>query len=268
MRHLLLTYRELIRQSRPYRMRFGSLTGWRVWYGARSSYKLPRGALFRLRIPGLRHALWLRAGTSDVGVLQQVICNRETDFELGETPKLIVDAGANIGLFSLMMAARYPDCIIVALEVEESNFEVLCRNVANYGNIIPMQRALWKSTGHVRISDPTAPENAFTVVEAEADTPGAVAAVSVDGLMEELGCRELSLLKMDIEGSELEILGAPAARWTSTTRAMLVELHDRFRAGCTTALENLVAQHRHHASRHGEYHFIKFLGTGDGHSND
>lgn len=260
MKYLLSTFRALTRQSHPYRERFGAVHGWRLWHGARRSYKRPRNTLYPLHIPGLRHPLWLRAGTSDIGVLQQVICGRETEFELHQTPRLIIDAGANIGLFSVMMAARFPHCRIVALEVERSNFEVLCRNVAPYPNIIPTQRALWRSSGFVRISDPTVHENAFTVAETRADDPHAIAAVSVDGLLAELGCSELSLLKMDIEGSELEILADRDANWISCTRAMLVELHDRMRPGCSTALDNLVAPHRHARSRHGEYHLVQFFG--------
>lgn len=260
MRHVLSKFRLLSHHSAPYRTRFGTLYGWRLWHGARRSYKLPHNTLYPLRIPGLKHLLWLRAGTCDIGVLQQVICGRETEFELHDAPTEIIDAGANIGLFSVMMAERFPDCRIIALEVERSNFELLRRNVAPYPNIIPMQRALWRSSGYVRITDPTAQENAFTVVETTADDPHAIAAVSVDALMAELDCSELGLLKMDIEGSELEVLAAPDAKWASRTRAMLVELHDRMRPGCSDALDGLVAQRRHVRSRHGEYHLVRFIG--------
>lgn len=258
MKHLLSTFRGLMKESRPYRARFGSSHGFRLWFSARKSYKLSRNSLFELRVPGVKHAIWLRSRTSDIGVFKQVICDRETEFDLDEQPNLIIDAGANIGLFSVMMAERYPDCRIVALEVEGTNFDVLRKNVANYPNITPMQRALWRSNGCVRISDPSALENSFTVEETEPGEPGAIAAVSIDGLLLELGYRELSLLKMDIEGSELEILDDQTADWVSSTRAMLVELHDRLRPGCTAAFNRLVARRRHEASRHGEYHFVKF----------
>jgi hypothetical protein len=125
-------------------------------------------------VPGLKCDLWLRAGTTDIGTFQQVICERETEFVLEEEPTPIIDAGANIGLFSIMMAIRYPTCKIVALEVESGNFELLCRNVGGYKNIVPMQKALWKSTGHVRILDPTVAENAFRVVEARTNEPNAM----------------------------------------------------------------------------------------------
>ena len=248
-----------MKESRPYRARFGNVPGFRVWLSSRNSYKLPRNSVFSLDVPSLKYELWLRSGTTDIGTFKQVICERETEFKLEEDPKLIIDAGANIGLFSVMMGLRYPECKIVALEVEGGNFELMCRNVAGYHNITPMQKALWKSTGHVRIADPTAAENAFTVVEAGPDEPGAIAAVSIDGLLREIGCSELSLLKMDIEGSELEVLDDETADWISCTKAMLVELHDRFRPGCTDAFERRVAGRPHQVSRHGEFRFVKFF---------
>jgi len=256
MKHLKSIFRGTMKESSPYRVRFGHFLGFRLWLTTRNSYKLSKNSVYNLKVPGLKYELWLRSGTSDIGTFKQVVCERETEFPLEEEPKLIIDAGANIGLFSIMMATRYPDCKIVALEVEGGNFELLRKNVASYKNIIPMQRALWKSTGHVRIADPTAAENAFTVVEAGPDEPGAIAAVSIDGLLRELGCSELSLLKMDIEGSELEVLEDRTADWISITKAMLVELHDRFRPGCTNAFEKLVTGHQ--VSHYGEYRFVKF----------
>ena len=257
MKQLSSVFRGTMKESRPYRARFGYFPGFRLWLSTRNSYKLPKNSVYSLNVPGLKYELWLRSGTSDIGTFKQVICERETEFHLEEDPKLIIDAGANIGLFSIMMAIRYPDCKIVALEVEGGNFELLCRNVADYNNIIPMQKALWKSTGHVRIADPTVSKNAFTVVEARPDEPDAIAAVSIDGLLRELGCSELSLLKMDIEGSELEVLEDETAGWISITKAMLVELHDRFRPGCTEAFERRVAGRQ--VSRHGEYRFVRFF---------
>ena len=256
MKYFLSVFGGTMKESRPYRARYGHFPGFRLWLSTRNSYKLPRHSVYGLKVPGLKYELWLRSGTSDIGTFKQVICERETEFHLDEVPKLIIDAGANIGLFSIMMATRYPDCKIVALEVEGGNFELLCRNVADYKNIIPMQKALWKSTGYVRIADPTAAENAFTVVEARPDENDAIAAVSIDGLLRELDCRELSLLKMDIEGSEVEVLEDVTADWIAITRAMLVELHDRFRPGCTDAFEKMAAGRK--VSHYGEYRFVKF----------
>jgi len=258
-KHLSSAFRGIAKETRPYRARFGFVAGFRLWLSTRNSYKLPKNSVYSLNVPCLKYELWLRSGTSDIGTFKQVICERETEFHLEEDPKLIIDAGANIGLFSIMMAMRYPDCKIVALEVERGNFELLCRNVTEYKNIIPMQKALWKSTGYVRIADPTVPENAFTVVEAGPDEPDSIAAVSIDGLLWELGCSELSLLKMDIEGSELEVLEDDTAGWISITKAMLVELHDRFRPGCTDAFKKRVAGRQHQVSRHGEYRFVRFF---------
>jgi len=65
-------------------------------------------------------------------------------------PDVIVDAGANIGLASICFANKYANATIIAVEPEQSNFELLEENVAPYPNIVPVQAALWYEDSEVR----------------------------------------------------------------------------------------------------------------------
>ena len=141
------------RQSQPYRKRFGNFRGLIFWWSTRRTYKLTPGTLFGLTVPGLLVKVFLRAGTSDLAVFNQVICSGETDFDLDFEPHFIVDAGANIGFSSIVLATRYPNCKIVALEVDNANFKLLCKNVESYANVEPVNKALWSSDGSVKISN-------------------------------------------------------------------------------------------------------------------
>ena len=58
--------------------------------------------------------------------------------------------------------------------------------------------------------------------------------VSIDTLRREHGIDRIDLLKLDIEGAELDVLSASDS-WMHAVGAVVVELHDRFRPGCTRA---------------------------------
>ncbi|MBL0298169.1 MAG: FkbM family methyltransferase [Betaproteobacteria bacterium] len=58
-------------------------------------------------------------------------------------------------------------------------------------------------------------------------------------------------LKIDIEGAEIEALSS-SAHWLARVDAMVIELHDRFRPGCSTALEQALDGYECGRSMSGE----------------
>ena len=68
-------------------------------------------------------------------------------------PPVIIDAGANVGLSAVFYANRFPNARIIAIEPEPSNYEMLKRNVVPYSNVTPVQAALWKENGPLRLFD-------------------------------------------------------------------------------------------------------------------
>lgn len=249
----------ILSQSLLYRKRLGTLRGLMLWFSLRRHYKLSLGQLYEIKPPGTRHKIWLRAGTSDLEVFQQIFCEGETEFCLELTPPFfIVDAGANIGLSSIVFAARWPNAKIIALEVDWANYQLLCKNVAAYPNVIPVKKALWGTDGHVKILNPTAESWSFRVVEAEPDDPDAIEAISLGRILADNDEDAFSLLKIDIEGSEVDLLQADTANWIGKTKAIAIELHDRFRPGCTAAVDNLLSGRPHTETQQGEYRVIQF----------
>jgi FkbM family methyltransferase len=81
---------------------------------------------------------------------------------------VIIDAGANIGLTSVVYANRYPEARVIAIEPEVSNFQLLKENAASYPNIELVHGALWKENTKLRILDPGSGSWAFRTQEAAA----------------------------------------------------------------------------------------------------
>ena len=193
--------------------------------------------LFKKHLAGIRHPIYVRVCTTDPTVLRQVFWERQYDQSLPLAPKVIVDAGANIGLSAVFFANKYPDCKIIAIEPEENNFQVLKMNVAPYPQIEPVQAALWNEDGQISLFDPGLGNHGFQVGRSNGKDHGcsnSVPAVSVGSLLKRPGFAPIDLLKIDIEGAEKEVFENSAA-WIGQVNGIMAELHDRIKPGCTEA---------------------------------
>ena len=179
----------------------------------------------------------LRVPTSDVPTYVQVFVHKEYEFRTARPPKVIVDAGANIGLASIYFANKYPDARIIAIEPEQSNFNLLKENVAPYANVFPVQAALWHRNEEINLADPGLGKWGFMTEMKDASEPipskmcHSVRAVTVDRLMSELKLDAIDILKIDIEGAEREVFSDTSA-WIASVNSLIVELHEHMKVGC------------------------------------
>ena len=194
-------------------------------------------ALIKISRNDCKHPFWLRVPSSDVPTYDQVFIKEEYRFLVESPPEIIVDAGANIGLASIYFANKYPDAKIIALEPEQSNFELLKKNVSPYRNIVPVQSALWDKNEKINLVDPGLGEWGFrTEVKNSAENPREkichqVTAMTVDRIIKEFNLEKIDILKIDIEGAEREVFTDTSA-WIEKVSSLIVELHERFRPGC------------------------------------
>ena len=138
-------------------------------------------------------------------------------------PFTFIDIGANVGLFSLFVAARARrNARIVAIEPEAGNFERLAFNLAaNPGlPIRPIRVALGDREGEVAIEkDPQDRGGTRTrsLDRAAANAARVACRPLLHGLAE-VGIDAIDALKIDVEGAEYSILApffrdAPPALW-------------------------------------------------------
>ncbi len=236
-------------------------------FGVRGVYLLMIARLLRIQIkvrcsvPGLRYPVCLRLKTSDVAAFSEILLDDQYDWHFSGNPKVIVDAGANIGLTTVFYANKYPNATIIAIEPEPANFQMLKENTASYPNVIAQRVALWNMDCELDILDPgdglwdfwgfrtNTPETSRTTAKR-----GLVRGRTLDRIMSDNHINHIDLLKLDIEGAEKEVCGNPSG-WIGQVGALAVELHDRFKEGCTAAVF-AATQGFEHRWKRGETTFI------------
>ncbi|MFN3876511.1 MAG: FkbM family methyltransferase [Flavobacteriales bacterium] len=213
-----------------------------VWLKSRKS-----GRLARISSPRTGGAVWVRPGTSDMAIYDQIVLQpylpRDRRFST------IIDCGSNIGLTVRYLAAAYPLARIVAVEPDESNFAMLQRNCEGMANISCVKAGIWPVAGSISIQKDGLGPSAFRTVQGAGGAQ--VAAVTIPQLMERYGMDRLSLLKIDIEGAELELFSGPDNSWIDRVDAISIELHDSWRPGCGDAFFKAIAPWMWTYSFHG-----------------
>jgi FkbM family methyltransferase len=192
-------------------------------------------ATLTVSIDGLTHPLTITPSMVDLQVLSGVLIDREYDLPL-DRPHAIVDLGAHIGVAACWFASRYPAATVIAVEPEPDNFALLAANAGPYDNIVPVHAAIWDRPGRISLVDPHGGSWAYQT----ASTPGDIEAIPIEDLLARHGIGQVDLLKANIEGAEIELFSGNCG-WLDRVNAVVVELHDRFRPGCTEAFERATA---------------------------
>ena len=191
----------------------------------------------KMQSPYYKHPFYLRVPTSDISTYWQIFKDEEYNFDLNISPKVIIDAGANIGLASIYFANKFPEAKIISLEPEKSNFELLSENVKYYTNIIPIQNALWHKNEVIELVDPGIGKWGFMTKASASENPlksefcHKVNAITVDKIISDFDLGKVDILKIDIEGAEKEVF-SDTTSWINDVNIIIAELHERMKPGC------------------------------------
>lgn len=156
-----------------------------------------------------------------------------------KTPRFdfIIDAGGYIGMAAIARARMFPSATIVSIEPSTRNFALLRRNVEAFPNIMPLNMALLGITRQVTLRDRGRDEWGYTVVAEALDVRGtsllhSAMGTTVDELMTTHSKSGVDILKLDIEGSEKEVLDRSGS-WIGQVAIVVAELHDHVTSGCS-----------------------------------
>jgi FkbM family methyltransferase len=172
--------------------------------------------------------LTYRFNRGDIQSLREVLVEEVYACDLPFLPRTILDLGANIGLSSLWLARRYrqaDDQQILAVEASEANARVAAinfRDNAIRGEVI--HAAVGESCGEAFFATRAA-SNVGRIVSSSDEASVRVPVIGIAELVARFPSGRVDLVKMDVEGSERELL-TPRSDWLDRVRALMIEWHD------------------------------------------
>lgn len=147
------------------------------------------------------------------------------------TDRVIIDAGANIGLFSCYAASRIPNSEVFALEPFPATYDRLVEHVRGNGlasRVHTFNVALGSSSGTAKMVAAARSSQGFHVLQSGENSRAPsvrVPTVRLAEFLERIPAKAIDLLKMDIEGSEYDVLLSSTEADLTRIRRMDVEYH-------------------------------------------
>lgn len=201
----------------------------------------------------LTHPFYLRKGTTDILIFNQVFIKRAYDVKVNFKPKIIFDLGANIGLVSIFYKSKFPNAIIVAIEPEKSNYFLLKKNLEKYKNITSINTAVWSSNSYLKIINQNERNWGFQVKLANKKDEKSFKALDIPSLLKIINKEQIDILKIDIEGSEHELFSKNYSSWLNATRLIIVEPHDLYIKGSTERILLAAEKNNYSVAYSGEH---------------
>lgn len=184
----------------------------------------------KVRPPHCPYPLYLRRGSSDSAVYEQVFTLKEFDLldNIGNV-RMIVDCGGYTGISAAWFLNQFNQARSIVLEPDRKNFAFCAKNLRPYKNRVTLiNAAVWPQDilleeGKDRFRDGREWTRHYR--KPSNGSGGTVQGISLSSLFKKYMLDEVDILKIDIEGSEKELFGSDTA-WISSVRNIAIELHD------------------------------------------
>jgi FkbM family methyltransferase len=188
-----------------------------------------------LRHP-LRGTIVLRPSSNDSFTFDEIFVEQVYRELFNHVPdaKTCIDLGANIGLATLYLAAKYRTCRFVCVEPEPHNYRLLHANVRPLvatDRCRTLRAAVW-STNTDLVMNPLESAGHVNQVSVREDKGGKqVKGLSMAKIMQFAGFEKVDILKVDIEGSEVPLFSGDVS-WLAKMRSLAIEFHGGSREHC------------------------------------
>jgi FkbM family methyltransferase len=140
-----------------------------------------------------------------------------------------IDIGAFIGTHSIYFARFCSLCPVISFEANAATFPILLSNVRQNGLehvIMPINRALWSTPGQADVLPGPANNLGSSNVHLLADgARGDVVVSTLDSELVGKNCGAVALIKIDVEGAELEVLRGGTKTILANLPLLCVEVH-------------------------------------------
>ena len=143
-------------------------------------------------------------------------------------PKVIIDGGANIGKYSLLIQNTNPQATTYAFEPVKETYEILTKNIEQYSNIVAIRKGLYKEETSMEINlfDSNTHSSIFDINKGitESNKNTTIELIKGDSFLNDAKIDYVDFLKLDVEGAEYDaIVGFEESLKSGKIRAIQFE---------------------------------------------
>jgi len=164
---------------------------------------------------------------TDLKTFWQIFLRRV--YQVRTSDEVILDLGANIGLFSLYAARTAPQARIFSFEPFPSTFRRLSETIQNHNlgeRVTCLNYAATGSDGIRIMPDVEVPSQRRALASTQSEKSGPqVLGKTLEAILDENQLARVDLLKIDIEGSEYEVLLSTSPAVLKRIRRIALEYH-------------------------------------------
>ncbi len=154
------------------------------------------------------------------GVYRKINLNHNID--------IILDIGANIGATSIFFALNYPNSTIFSFEPVSETYDILLKNTKLFNNIFCKKYAVTNNTGEQQIYIDQERLGRSSLIEKHRNMDISYSektkTINLNNFIDENNISKIDILKIDCEGSEVEILDS-IKNYLSKISLIYIEIH-------------------------------------------
>jgi len=190
------------------------------------------GSFVKVKLPNYKFPIHLRKNSTDFKVFSQVFLDNEYNIKFNKNSQVIIDGGANIGLFTVKVKNEMSEVKVICIEPDSDNLNIARKNLANYSNVYFEHAGLWNKDVKLKVYDKYKSGKWGMVVE-EDNLSGNIDAISINSLLLKYKIDIIDVLKLDIESSEKQVFSENYENWLPKVKLIIIEFHDGFVKGCS-----------------------------------
>ena len=183
--------------------------------------------------------IYYRENTADEAVLghsfdQDIFFSAIPYYHLPKNA-VVIDVGAHIGTFSLLMACKSPGGKFYALEPAQDTFDVLEKNVIENNlarELIPCKLALFNNNSSIKLfHDEMSGNWGHSIVSELSKTYEEVETMTLDTFFEKNNIQHCDLIKFNCEGAEFKIIENVSTKTLNKINTWIILYHKDLEKG-------------------------------------